>query len=109
MPRLSARNLAHHFAETDKEGTSASAMSISGPTLFSYAEPIAKKSPVRQVAWVTSRKFSPTTSKHTTWAHGALAMAGFAIVTSPDVPTSQADWDKLLEEQFHHENVLEVP
>lgn len=78
--RLSTHRLCHQFAGTDDAAKSYGALhtSLDGRTLVSYAEPIARKFDNKH-AWVTSQKFSVTTSKHTSWAAGALRMAGYTV------------------------------
>lgn len=58
---------------------------IVGDTLFSYAEPIAKKLGNNRV-WVTDRKFSVTTSKHTGQILRALTPTGYEIMRGPKAP-----------------------
>mgnify|MGYP001560357005 CR=1 FL=1 len=84
--RLSAREGAKAFARGDVSWTSSSACSarvVDGvKTFFSYREPIATINEKRKQAWVTSEKFSVTTSRHTGHVAGQLAIAGYEIVRS---------------------------
>lgn len=75
---MDQRKLAEMFAQ-DAGCTRASALSASETVAYSYQEPIAVKKDGK-VAFVTTDKWSTTTSKHTSIVAGALARAGYEVV-----------------------------
>lgn len=82
-PRLSSRALAEWFARSDnKPAHSSGAFWTDGITCYSYKQPIARKrmqDRLDNVAYFDSRRFSPTTSKHQSFARYALEMAGWRL------------------------------
>lgn len=69
---LTVKRVAELFANGCSDARSYGALKIKDGTLYSYDEPIAKRIGWPRV-WVTSRKFSVTTSKHTNYALRALS------------------------------------
>ena len=65
-------------------------VSASGDTFYSYQAPIAQRRGNR-IAWVTSRKYSATTTAHTTGAQGALSRAGWRVYRAHAPPKSEDD------------------
>jgi hypothetical protein len=60
-------------------------------TLYSYNEPIARRFGAlagwrESKAWVTSNKFSKTTTQHTNKAVFELGMSGWLVARSPECP-----------------------
>lgn len=79
--------LAERFANSEKEGK-ANSMFIENDTIFSYGYhfPIARKTGKtdengKQIVLFTDRGYSMTTAKHKNQVWGALAQAGYRIIT----------------------------
>lgn len=92
MPRFNSRSLADAFADLTYyplEAKSGGALSASDGKVWTYAEPLAawyntSKGPV---AWVNTKWYSTTSSKHRTFVGGALRRHGHATVDF-DAPSS---------------------
>lgn len=80
--RYTTRALVKAFAEGATSGH-AGALRITDGVLYSYREPIAVRTdpPHNRLAYVTSQRFSVTTTKHTRMAAVALTAAGWEVQT----------------------------
>ncbi len=84
---MNQRTLAKYFVLAPYKGK-ASALWVDGDIAYSYATPIAYCDRENNVLWVTSRKYSVTTSKHLNYLCSAAAGQCFDIieVPFPDTP-----------------------
>lgn len=71
---MTSREASSAFAQGETPAT-ASALSFRGRAVYSYEEPIAIRSEDGSTLYVTTARFSVTTSKHRTIVAGAFAVA----------------------------------
>jgi hypothetical protein len=84
--RLSARELCTKFAEHPfSAGKGDSAVSFGNGKLYSYhaciAEIVSANHDGNMTARVTTKRYSVTTSRHTTFVSSALMRAGYSIIS----------------------------
>jgi hypothetical protein len=87
----SAEVMAADFANKVVPAGGDGSVHFAGGTFYSYSEPIAKILTERK-AWVTTTRFSATTTKHRTAVFRALVIAGYEVEEGPVCPAVPADY-----------------
>jgi len=77
-----------------------------GPRFYSYSTEIARKIGTSGFAWVTSQKYSVSTSRHTQDAIDSAHRCGFRVVRADNCPTEE-EVQEIIDQQTGYRDLME--